>query len=407
MKKRVQYIIIIFLSWFTHVLQAQPIQQKDFLSFQKSIKKVNDAFESKEAILQEEFKAKGLKWPAKYLYIRSFKFDSQLEVWVKNDAKEKYKLFKTYKVCALAGSLGPKRFEGDYQVPEGFYYLNEFKPNSQYYMALGVSYPNASDRVLGDSEKPGSDIYIHGSCVTVGCIPLTDEPIKELYILAATTHNQGQDFIPIHVFPVIFKNADSKNKLEKYLEIHPEYRIASGLLEKAYFYFNQNKNLPTILINKKGEYMMAQTYTIPVKALPPVKFKENIAVRKTATKVENIPDNAFFSSVYKQPVYPGGLPAFQQFLDGLAVELSDFLPEEKKRIFVQVDFVINREGEVVNTHVAANANNEMNNLIIERFEAMPKWSPALRPEIPVNIRLQQTIMIDAKPKQAVKVDDED
>ncbi|TAD92737.1 MAG: hypothetical protein EAY75_01850 [Bacteroidetes bacterium] len=383
-------------------LTAQPPQHSDFLSFQKSFRRVSEAFENKEMLLKEAFEAKGLAWPAKYMYIRSFKHDSQLEVWVKQDAKEKFKLFKSYKVCALAGSLGPKRFEGDYQVPEGCYYLNEFKPNSQYTLALGVSYPNASDRVRSDSLRPGSDIYIHGSCVTVGCIPLTDEPIKELYVLASTVKHQGQDFIPIHVFPIKFNQLASKEKLEKYLDQNPEYRQTAQTLEKVYYYFNEKRNLPIILIGKKGDYMMAQPYSIPIKPPPPPTFKENTEPRKRATKTLKIADGEFFSSVYKQPVFPGGLSAFQAFIDGLANDLAEFMPDDKTRLFIQVDFVIDKGGNVVNTTVASNANNEMNNLIIERFEAMPKWSPALRPDLPVPMKLLQTIMVDARPKAAPK-----
>jgi murein L,D-transpeptidase YafK len=85
--------------------------------------------------------------------------------------------------------------EGDYQVPEGFYYINEFNPKSAYHLSLGLNYPNASDKVLSDSIKPGGDIYIHGNCVTVGCIPLQNNQIEELYVLAANAKNAGQDFI--------------------------------------------------------------------------------------------------------------------------------------------------------------------------------------------------------------------
>jgi murein L,D-transpeptidase YafK len=46
--------------------------------------------------------------------------------------------FKTYKVCAMAGAIGPKRMQDDYQVPEGFYYINRFNPNSNYHLALGI-----------------------------------------------------------------------------------------------------------------------------------------------------------------------------------------------------------------------------------------------------------------------------
>ena len=140
---------------------------------------------SKEDTLQKQFAVKQLVWPARFIYIRSFKYDSEMEVWVKNKQNEKYKLFKTYKICALAGSLGPKRMAGDYQVPEGFYYINEFNPRSLYHLSLGLNYPNASDRMLCDLSQPGGDIYIHGSCVTTGCIPITDGQIEELYVLAA------------------------------------------------------------------------------------------------------------------------------------------------------------------------------------------------------------------------------
>ncbi|MGN6163006.1 MAG: L,D-transpeptidase family protein, partial [Flavisolibacter sp.] len=160
-----------------------------FIDYQKGFTRPGDAWKRKEDTLQKQFAAKGLIWPAKYVYIRSFKYDGELEVWVKNQRKEPFKIFKTYKVCALAGTLGPKRMQGDYQVPEGFYYINEFNPNSTYYLSLGLNYPNASDKILSDSLHPGGDIYIHGSCVTVGCIPVTDKQIDEIYMLAASAKN--------------------------------------------------------------------------------------------------------------------------------------------------------------------------------------------------------------------------
>ncbi len=50
----------------------------------------------------------------------------------------------------MAGTLGPKTNAGsDYQVPEGFYYINEFNPKSSFHLSLGLNYPNASDRILG------------------------------------------------------------------------------------------------------------------------------------------------------------------------------------------------------------------------------------------------------------------
>ena len=135
------------------------------------------------------------------MYIRSFKYDSQLEVWVKNTQKEPFKLFKTYKVCALAGTLGPKRMQGDYQVPEGFYYINEFNPRSNYHLALGINYPNASDKILSDAHRPGNNIYIHGNCVSTGCIAIQDGPIEEVYLMTLDAKKRMGRNVPIHIFP--------------------------------------------------------------------------------------------------------------------------------------------------------------------------------------------------------------
>jgi len=241
--------ILLFLSISVKVL-AQP----SFVENQKRYPSVAFAMRQKQDTLKKQFAAKGLAWPAKQIYIRSFKYDSQLEVWVRNSNNEQYKLFKTYKVCAMAGSLGPKRLDGDYQVPEGFYYINRFNPNSEYHLALKVNYPNQSDKLLSDSLKPGGEIYIHGSCVTVGCIPITDTQIEELYILAANAKNNGEDFIPIHIFPVRYSNKASMEYLAKVSKDDQELQRFAVQLKGAYDYFEKEKKLPLIVVNSKGEY---------------------------------------------------------------------------------------------------------------------------------------------------------
>lgn len=217
---------------------------------------VDVAVRQKEDTLKKQFKARGLEWPAKQIYIRSFKYDSQLEVWVRNNSDEEFKLFKTYKVCAMAGSLGPKRMDGDYQVPEGFYYITRFNPNSEYHLSLKVNYPNQSDKLLSDSLKPGGEIYIHGSCVTVGCIPITDSQIEEVYLLAANAKNSGQDFIPVHIFPVRYNNKESMNYLAKVSKDDQELQRFAVRIKQAYDYFEKEKKLPVITVNSKGEYVI-------------------------------------------------------------------------------------------------------------------------------------------------------
>ena len=210
----------------------------------------------KEDALQKEFRAKGLEWPARYVFMRSFKYDGQLEVWVKSEAKEKYKLFKTYKVCLQSGAMGPKRVQGDYQVPEGFYYINEFNPNSAYHLALGLNYPNASDKILSDPLRPGNGIYIHGSCVSVGCIPVTDQDIEEIYIIASAAKASGEDFIPVHIFPVQYNRKKSLDFYNNYVRNNPSLQQFGSQLRAAYDKFEATKEIPIVLVDSKGDYVI-------------------------------------------------------------------------------------------------------------------------------------------------------
>lgn len=245
-------ILFFLLSFMVFVANAQ----SSFVDYQRSFARVAYAMKLKEDTLKKQFEAAGLQWPAKQIYIRSFKYDSQLEVWVRNKSDEPFKLFKTYRVCAMAGALGPKRMQDDYQVPEGFYYVNEFNPRSNYHLALGINYPNESDKILSDSIAPGGGIYIHGSCVTVGCIPIQDSQIEELYLLAANAKNAGQDFIPVHIFPVRFSNPKSVQYLDKAIKADEELQPFTAELKEVYDYFEEHKKLPLISVNKNGEYVV-------------------------------------------------------------------------------------------------------------------------------------------------------
>lgn len=246
-----------FLIYFLLASASTPLfAQTSYDILPKPILKLSDVFVKVEDSLKKEFAQKKLPWPAQELYIRSFKYDRQLEVWVKTADKETFKLFKTYRVCMQSGSMGPKRFEGDYQVPEGFYYINEFNPNSNYHLALGLNYPNASDKILSDSLRPGNEIYIHGNCVSVGCIAISDAPIEELYVLANSVKEQGQDFIPVHVFPVKYNVKKSFEYLAQASKENQPLQKFAISLKVAFDYFEEKKKLPAILVNKKGEYII-------------------------------------------------------------------------------------------------------------------------------------------------------
>jgi murein L,D-transpeptidase YafK len=208
----------------------------------------------KENVLRDEFAKKGLLWPAREVYIRSFKYDSQLEVWVRNDDSQEFKLFKTYKVCVMAGTIGPKRIEGDYQVPEGFYYISQFNPRSEYHLSLKLNYPNESDKILSDKLKPGEGIYIHGDCVSVGCIPLQNFQIDEVYLIAMSAKLNGESFIPVHVFPIRFSNRQSLDYYTKYSFDDVDLQHFTASLKPVYDYFEANRTLPLIGVAPNGDY---------------------------------------------------------------------------------------------------------------------------------------------------------
>ena len=78
-------------------------------------------------------------------------------------------------------------------MPEGFYELDWFNPQSNFFLSLHINYPNASDRILGSRKNPGGDIFLHGSCASIGCIPITDDGIKEVIGLLSRSATSDSD----------------------------------------------------------------------------------------------------------------------------------------------------------------------------------------------------------------------
>lgn len=386
-KKAFSFLIFLLPVFFAQSQTSVPTYS--FFDTQRANPKIFDLLRRKEDTLMKQFREKNLPWPAKYLYIRSFKYDALLEVWVKGERNEPFKLFKTYKVCALAGTLGPKRIQGDYQVPEGFYHINEFNPNSNYHLSLGLNYPNLSDRLLSDSLQPGGDIYIHGSCVTTGCIPITDQQMDELYILAMYAKNQGQDFIPVHIFPVNFKNSKSEDYLKKYLVSFTENTAFENRMKNAFYYFEKYKQVPVVLVNHKGEYINDDE-ALPK---PVVKPEKKVYVKKERTYID-FDEKTIPTSVNNLPVYTDGNEAFKSFLEKLSKELAQYLPEGRKSAFISIEFIVDKDGRVLNPRILRGGFDELNDHLLDAFENMPRWKPAVRLEQYVPIKLKQSIDVE-------------
>jgi murein L,D-transpeptidase YafK len=131
--------------------------------------------------------------------IRIFKEESELEVW-KQDSTARYELLKVYPICRWSGAIGPKVREGDRQAPEGFYAITPglMNPNSSYYLAINIGFPNAYDKSNGYS---GAFLMIHGDCSSRGCYAMTDEQIGEIYSLARESFLGGQKAFQIQAYP--------------------------------------------------------------------------------------------------------------------------------------------------------------------------------------------------------------
>ena len=133
------------------------------------------------------------------IIIRSFKKESELEVW-KRKADGQYALLKTYPMCRWSGQLGPKVREGDRMAPEGFYAIapQQMNPNSSYYVSFNMGYPNAYDRSYG---RTGAHLMVHGACSSAGCYSMTDDQIGEIYALVREAQNAGQRAVQMQAYP--------------------------------------------------------------------------------------------------------------------------------------------------------------------------------------------------------------
>lgn len=216
--------------------------------------RVRQAYKEKGSLLQQNLDAKNIKHNELELYIRAFKTEKTMELWGKDDSLNQFVLLKSYTICETSGMLGPKRQQGDLQIPEGYYQIDRFNPFSNFHLSLGLNYPNASDKILGHKGDLGGDIFIHGDCVTIGCLPLTDDLIKEVYLYCVEAKNNGQPQISVCIFPTHLTTENYKALKEKYANDSDKLNLWEDL-KKGYDLFNSTHKLPHVkfLINGRHE----------------------------------------------------------------------------------------------------------------------------------------------------------
>jgi len=239
-------LLVVITSSFS-IAQVKP---SAFKTAQLKYSKVKDAYDTKWPALKNGIKAIAIDAENYDIYLRAFKYDKKLEVWLKNIESNTYKLFKTYDICASSGDLGPKRQEGDGQVPEGFYTIDLFNPTSNYYLSMRVSYPNSSDAILKTNKNAGGAIMIHGNCVTIGCMPMTDDKIKELYVLCLEAKNRNRT-VKVDIYPAKMTTENLKLLEANYSKDKVAFWNS---LKPAYDYFEKNHSTRKVFTDAKGNY---------------------------------------------------------------------------------------------------------------------------------------------------------
>ena len=178
------------------------------------------------------------------VFIRIFKEESLLEVWMK--VEDAYVLFKQYPICAFSGHLGPKLKEGDRQSPEGFYKVKKYQlnPNSSYHLSFNLGYPNAYDK---SHKRTGSYLMVHGECASIGCYAMTNAKIEEIYKLVEQALKKGQKYVQVHAFPFRMSEENmARHNDNKWYDFWTE-------LQEGYDYFEAEK-LPAHIKVKNKHY---------------------------------------------------------------------------------------------------------------------------------------------------------
>lgn len=154
------------------------------------------------------FQRESIQYPPKQLALIAFKDTKILELWASN-GDDNFKRITSYPIKATSGKAGPKLREGDRQVPEGLYKITSFNPNSSFHLSMKINYPNKFDlkyAKIDGRNQPGTNIFIHGHSVSVGCLAMGNSAIERLFVLA---HDTGLQNTQILITPT----DPSKNRL--------------------------------------------------------------------------------------------------------------------------------------------------------------------------------------------------
>jgi len=224
---------------------------------QKNRSRVKAARTKRLDDIRKLFEQVQMDYPPDQVLMRIFKDEDVLELWARQKGQKEFVHLKDYSICMRSGRLGPKRRQGDLQVPEGFYSITSYNPHSSYHLAMLVDYPNRSDIIRKTGKKPGGSICIHGDCVTIGCIPLTDRWIEELYLICLDTSTYSHHPTLVHIFPGRMEEQHWK-ELKRLYSQEPEVIEFWQELKKGYDLFEQTNIPAAYSIGRKGQYIFVE-----------------------------------------------------------------------------------------------------------------------------------------------------
>ncbi len=228
-----------------------------FRDEQQEYPRVRTARQNTETALNSLYTAAGLKRDSAKIFLRILKHERILEVWAGEEVSDSLRLLASFGMTAYCGRLGPKRAQGDFQIPEGIYHIDRFNPASSYHLSLGINYPNKSDRKRTTASHPGGDIFIHGSAVTIGCVPIGNAAIEQLYIMAVDARNAGQERIPVHIFPCRMNSDKNQQMLKLLSEDYGPPMALWNELTAVYKAFEKGRRLPKVEIDRNGSYSVS------------------------------------------------------------------------------------------------------------------------------------------------------
>ena len=186
--------------------------------------------------LSPAFAEAAIAYPPTEVALLGLKAERVLEVWASQNGN--WRFIKQYTIKGASGSAGPKLREGDHQVPEGVYRIIGLNPNSSYHLSMKLNYPNSFDLRHAKREgrsNPGSNIFIHGKSLSVGCLAMGDEAIEELFVLVTAV---GKNNARVVIAPHDPRNTKLPTSLPNAPQWLPELY---GLIEKEFKAFTRDE----------------------------------------------------------------------------------------------------------------------------------------------------------------------